>query len=227
MRTSNRLLSLSLLALPLVACSEAEHGQNNVVDFIPEQCGQAYCTLDDSLAVDGTIEVSLDRASDHGPVTDLRIESADPSVAAVVAIDDGVYPKVTLAGMAPGSTELLAIDGSGAVVDWLPIRVEAADRLTVDVLGSVDGPHAAVGYDDLYFASANTRIDVDVSAFAFGDSLTGAMQYQVVIDPVMYAAIDRGDDLASGHFHATLPPGEHTIAIGSGQAYRTVHFSVK
>jgi len=225
-----RLASLSLLALttvPLAACNEVETGANGVVEFIPDECGASSCDLDDGLAVDGTTELYLDGV-DGAYVDDLTIETSAPWIAQVIAIDGGVSPRVTLAGNAEGVTDVLALDRSGNVVDWITLQVRFPDELEVDVVGTgIDGPHLADDVDDLYFVDAGTDLYIDVRAFADGGPLMGAMSYDVQLDADLAYAVDPGDSLDDGHFRLTAPAGEHELFIMTSTAWRTLHFSVK
>src|SRR5688500_15266002 len=146
LHTSSRLasfLAVSSFAL-LAACNEVETGEYGLIDFVPDDCGQAFCDFDDRLAVDATTDVRLSGTDEHD-ADGLFIRTSSPWVAEVIAEDpDTAFPRVTLVGNAPGEVDLLAIDSWGYVVDYITIEVAAPDAIGVDVIGStVDGPHAA------------------------------------------------------------------------------------
>jgi hypothetical protein len=219
---------LPLPALLLAACNEVETGRYGLVEFVPDDCGMAFCDLDDRLAVDATTDVYINGAGGQS-VDDLFIRTSAPWIAEVIdERDDGLSPRVTIAGNAPGPVDLLAVDRWGYVVDYVSFEVAATDQLLVDVWGSsVDGPHLATDADDLYFIGANTEIEIDVSAMLDGSELMGKKSYSVVIDADLVLGLESGDDLADGHFRVRVPAGEHDLYVATGSAYRLVHFSAK
>jgi hypothetical protein len=230
LHTSSRLasfLAVSSFAL-LAACNEVETGEYGVVEFVPDDCGQAFCDLDDRLAVDATTDVYLN-AADGGSADGLFIRTSSPWIAEVVAEDtDGLSPRVTLAGNAPGEVDLLAIDSWGYIVDYVTIEVAAPDAIGVDVFGSaVDGPHYAAGYDDLYFVDAGAEIEIDAHAYADAGPLMGNMAYTVIIDADLALNVRPGDDLSDGKFRVTVPAGEHDLTIATPSVTRVMRFSVK
>jgi len=228
--TSLRLSSfLAVCSFALLgACNEVETGNYGLVEFVPDECGQAFCDLDDRLAVDGTTDVYINGTDGHA-VDDLYIRTSSPWIAEVVDEDTSTLsPRVTLIGNSPGTVDLLAIDGWGTVVDYVTIEVAAPDAIEVDVLGSaVDGPHAAVDTDDLYFVTAGTELDIDARALYDGAHLLGNMQYTVVIDADIALNVREGDALSDGTFRFTAPSGEHDLVFATPSASRRVHFSVK
>jgi len=227
LRLSSFLATASLAAL-LGACNEVETGEYGLVEFVPDDCGQAFCDLDDRLAVDATTDIYIEGTDDR-PVDDLIIRTSSPWIAEVIDEDnDGLSPRITLIGNAPGALDLMAIDPWGYVVDYVTIQVAAPDAVEVDVIGvDVDGPHLAADTDDLYFVRAGTEIDVDARVLFDGNLLTGKMAYSVVIDADLAVNVRAGDDLSDGHFRLTAPTGEHDLLIATASATRRVHFSVK
>jgi hypothetical protein len=222
---------LPLPALLLAACNEVETGRYGLVEFVPDDCGAAFCDLDDRLAVDATIDITINGA-DGQYVDDLFIRTSAPWIAEVVdERDDGLSPRVTLAGNAPGPVDLLAVDRWGYVVDYVSFEVAAPDTLLIDVWGSapdsIDGPHPSADTDDLYFVDADTEIEIDVSAMFEGTELTGKKAYSVVIDADLVFGLEAGEDLADGNFRLRAPAGEHDLYVATSSAYRLVHFSVK
>lgn len=228
MQHSTRLLSFLAATSLLAACNEVETGHYGLVEFVPDDCGAASCDLDDRLAVDATTDIYINGV-DGQYVDDLTISTSAPWIAEVVdERDDGLSPRVTIAGNAPGLVDLLALDRWGYVVDYTTIEVAAPDALRVDVWGSaVDGPHAAADVDDLYFVRADTEIEIDVSALADDDELLGRLSYSIVIDADLVFGLEPGDDLSDGNFRLRVPPGEHDLYVSTSSAYRLVHFSVK
>lgn len=222
-----RLLPISALLLS-AACNEVETGRYGLVEFVPDDCGAAFCDLDDRLAVDATTDIYINGV-DGQYVDDLFIRTSAPWIAEVIdERDDGLAPRVTLAGNAPGPVDLLAVDQWGYIVDYTSFEVAAPDELTVDIWGSaVDGPHAAADVDDLYFIGADTEIEIDVSALFAGSELMGRKSYSVVIDADLVFGLEPGDDLADGNFRLRAPAGEHDLYVATSSAYRLVHFSVK
>ena len=57
MQHSTRLLSFLAATSLLAACNEVETGRYGLVDFLPDDCGAAFCDLDDRLAVDAATDV--------------------------------------------------------------------------------------------------------------------------------------------------------------------------
>ena len=221
----SRVLPLALALCGAAACNSVETGANGLVQFTPDDCGRAWCDLDDRLALGGLTDVSLDGV-DGASVSDLHVETSAPWIADVVA-DAGTFePRATIEGTGLGFVDLLAVDDWGYVVDFYTIEVAAPDELAVDVIGAaVDGPHPAEGVDDLYFVGADSRITIDVSALADGSELMGRLGYSVFLDQAMFAAVEPGDDITDGHFALRAPAGEHTVTIVSTTASRTIHLS--
>jgi hypothetical protein len=228
----HRFVSASLLSLPLlftVACNEVETGEMGLVEFVPDDCGQGSCDLDDGLAVGATTDIYLNAAR-GGDVDDLHIETSDPWIAEVIADEGGVSPRSVIGGNEEGLVDILAVDAWGNAIDWVTIEVLAADELEVDVQSldsaPLDGPHPADGVDDLYFAQTGALVEIDTRALAFGSPLMGRIQYQVVTDIDMAAGI--GDqDVGDGQFEIRLPPGEHDLFLSNATTWRTLHFSVQ
>jgi hypothetical protein len=219
---------LPLPALLLAACNEVETGRYGLVEFVPDDCGAAWCDLDDRLAVDATTDVYIDGA-DGQSVDDLFIRTSAPWIAEVIdERDDGLSPRVTIVGNAAGPVDLLAVDRWGYVVDYVSFEVAAPDEVAVDVWGSaVDGPHLAADADDLYFIDAGTEIEIDARALAGGSELMGRKSYTIVIDADLVLGLEAGDDLGDGNFRVRVPAGEHDLYVATGSAYRLVHFSSK
>ncbi len=224
-----RLLAPAFLALlaTTAACNEAETGAYGLVDFVPDDCGQSFCDLDDGLAVDATTEIYLDGV-DGRDVSDLHIETSEPWIADVIAIEDGYSPRVTIIGNAAGLTDLLAVDRGGYVVDYVTIRVAEPTELSVDISGAaVDGPFDAANTDELYFASAGSTVTVDVTAYEIGYPLMGKLNLWIAADEDLAAAIDPSDDAGTGHFDFIAPAGEHDLYLDSVSAGRALHFSIE
>jgi hypothetical protein len=224
-----RLASLALLAAPLAACNSVENGQMGLVDFVPDNCGQSGCDLDDGLAVGATTEVYLDGHS-GGSVEDLHIESSAPWIAEVLSDEPGLSPRATIAGNESGSVDLLAVDRYGSVIDWVTIQVVVVDELDVDVTRldgpDLSGPNASSTGADLYFAAPDQAVDIDTRALAQGLPAMGRMDYQIETDPAMAAAI--GDQkVGDGDIQIRLPAGEHDLTFETATAWRTLHFSVQ
>ena len=227
MRHLPHLLSLSLLSL--AACNEVESGQMGLVDFAPDNCGASYCDLDDGLAVGATTEVYLDGV-DGSSVSDLHIESSAPWIAEVLEEQPGLSPRAVIAGNGSGTVDLLAVDDFGYVVDYVTIRVVAADSLAVDVSAvngvAPDGPYLSDRADDLYFARAGQDLSIDATALADGSPVMGRQSFSVVTDADMAAGIG-GQDVGDGRFDLRLPPGEHDLYLSTATTWRTIHFSVQ
>jgi hypothetical protein len=228
MQHSTRLLSFLAATSLLAACNEVETGRYGLVEFVPDDCGAAFCDLDDRLAVDATTDIYINGADDQD-VDDLYIRTSAPSIAEVIdERDDGLSPRVTLVGNAPGRVDLLAVDRYGYVVDYTSFEVAAPDELRVDVWGSaVDGPHLSTDADDLYFVTAGTEIEIDTGALAGGSELMGRKSFSLVIDADLLFGLAEGDSLDDGNFRLRVPAGEHDLYIATGSAYRLVHFSSK
>jgi len=223
-----RLLSFLAATSLLAACNEVETGHYGLVEFVPDDCGAAFCDLDDRLAVDATTDIYIDGVDDH-PVDDLFIRTSAPWIAEVIdERDDGLSPRVTIVGNQAGLVDLLAVDRWGYVIDYTTFEVAAPDQLSVDVFGAaVDGPHRSDVADELYFVGPDTEIEIDVHALAGGDELMGRKSYSIVIDADLVLGLEDGDDLADGRFRLRAPVGEHDLYVATGSASRRVHFSVK
>ena len=208
-----RLLSLSLLSLLSVtaaACNEVESGEMGLVDFVPDDCGQSGCDLDDGLAVGATTDVYLESAS-GGTVDDLHIESSAPWIAEVLEYEDGISPRAVIGANNAGYVDLLAVDRYGYVVDFVTIHVVAADDIEIAVDG-VMAPGAVVA--------------IDATALADGWPVMGRVEYTVVTDAEMAAGIG-SQDVSDGQFDLQLPAGEHDLFVSTATAYRTIHFSIQ
>jgi len=221
------LLSASLALTALAACNEVETGRMNRVEFIPDDCGRLACDLDDRLAVGGVTDIYLDGV-DGMPVDDLELVSSAPWVFDVVAGQPGTSPRFTVVGNGSGRADLLAIDRRGVVIDALSVDVVYIDDLDIEVTGSGVVSDQVLDYDEHFRIPADTRVDITVDPQADFGPVMGDVQYTVVIDAGLAAAIEPGGDVARGRFAIDAPAGEYDFSvIAPGGTRRTVRLSVE
>jgi hypothetical protein len=201
---------LSLLSVTAAACNEVESGEMGLVDFVPDDCGQSGCDLDDGLAVGATTDVYLEPAG-GGTVDDLHIESSAPWIAEVLDYEPGSSPRAVIGANAEGYVDLLAVDRYGYVIDFVTIHVVAADEIELDVQGNI---------------ATGEVVTIDATALADGWPVMGRIEYTVVTDAEMAAGIG-SQDVGDGRFTIQLPAGEHDLFVSTATAWRTIHFSVK
>ena len=131
MRHSIRFLlaSLSFVA----ACNSVTTGDDGYITFTPDDCGQAWCSLDDTIAVGTSVEVTLGVVDgfDH-EVAHLTLVSDDPAVAVTFPLPAAGVSRWQVLATGPGVTRLVALEGNH-YVDGTLITTESAWRLGLEV----------------------------------------------------------------------------------------------
>jgi hypothetical protein len=227
-----RAIAAPLALVAVAACNEAETGRRGIVDFVPDDCGEVICDLDDRLAFGATTDVYLSGIN-GSYVDDLELV-ADTSAFAVIGREASAFPRFTIYGGAPGRGDLVAIDDDGDEVDYISISVVRIDELDVDVEGdSVSGPETLVGTSGQaitrYRVPAGGRVEVEVDALAGRYPVMGSFEYGVVVDPQVLAALTDRSEIRRGFFELRdAPRGDHDIIVTApGGAYQTIRLSVQ
>jgi hypothetical protein len=216
MPTTARLASLLLLSLPLAtlaACdwNEVETGRYGQVEFVPDECGQAGCDLDDGIAAGAELTIGL-RGVEGRSTYGLGLVSSAPWVVDVIEVrKDGFDPEFRILGTGAGTADLIAIDGAGYEVDYIPVEVATISELGVDAFADGLTELNVVGADHAYSAPIGADLQIHVSGLAFGRELTGFFQYFAELDSAI--ALNSLSDSAPslGFLHLSVPAGEHEV----------------
>lgn len=224
-------LSLLLLALPLsslAACNwnEVEDGRLGRLEMIPSECGQLGCDLDDGIAVGGSLDLSL-RGKAGFDASGLRLVSSAPWVVDIVTVEDiGLEPRFRIAGYNPGLADLIAIDGAGYEVDYLPVEVAAIAGFDVTANADNMSMYTQPGLGEVIEVFAGTDVQVEVDGTSRGRALTGDVQLLVELDAALAGAMIPGSDPARGELHFRAPSGTHDAVFhapgGATQVVRVV-----
>jgi hypothetical protein len=208
-RLSSVLLATASI-LTAAACSEVEEGRYGIVDFVPQDCGNAYCTFDDDLAIGATTDVWLS-GNDGQYVDDLEIVSSNPFVVDVVGRDGGAPARFTIEGTGTGRADLIAIDRYGDEVDYISIDVAPVRNVDFWVTGGdVRGPDDIVVGGVIvprYAVAAGTRVEI----VAHPDGMLGEMSYDVVLPSAIRDRLDGDSNLGRGKVVVSPPAGEHEL----------------
>jgi hypothetical protein len=211
-RASPLLLATASL-LTVAACSEVEEGRYGIVDFVPDDCGDVYCSFDDDLAIGATTDVYLS-GNDGQYVDDLELVSSNPSVFEVVGRDGGSTPRFTILGRGRGRADLIAVDRRGDEVDYMSLDVSPVDE--VEFL--VDGVRVV---DDVVYegrrvprrsVTAGTTIVLVVRPI---DRL-GDLDHDVALPPALAGRLDPDSDIDDGKVVLAPPAGEHVLLFSTG-----------
>lgn len=178
--------SLLLLALPcalLTACVD-DPAPAHELKFESWRCGQTVCDLTAPLATGSVLQLAFPEQF-HLQLEGATIESSDPSIVRVGAIETGSYLTTEVTGVAPGNVELFVIDASGAVLDSLPVRVRTPDRLRVQFSLATSGSmrvveSATLGIEHAVEVSPRTGVHFNAIGVAKGEVTIGAFSDYVV-----------------------------------------------
>lgn len=198
------------------ACNAAQTGSQQHLSFTPSNCALlAGCDFADTLAVLGTADVQL-ASLDGTPTAGLDLAARDPSVLRVEAIADvGGRPAWRLTGLAPGTTDLAAVDGGGAEVDSIPVTVQVATRTGfVKFAGNAVGPTAETGYDEGWSVIADQAVAFQAVALVDGQPIMGRFQFDVVADSAGLLATEvSGSDHTYGYVYVQPPAGDYPLTL--------------
>jgi hypothetical protein len=218
-RASSLLLATASL-VTVAACSEVEEGRYGIVDFVPDDCGNVYCSFDDDLAIGGTTDVYLS-GNDGQYVDDLELVSSNPSVFEVVGRDGGSTPRFTILGRGRGRADLIAIDRDGDEVDYMSLDVSPIDDVDFWVTGDdVRGPDDTV-YQGArmprYTVAAGTRVELVIRPVA----RLGEIEHELLLPPALAGRLDADSDVADGKVVLSAPAGQHELRFftGSGTSW--------
>ena len=220
---SKSVLGLALvvpLAMLAGACNTVTTGDHGVLTFTPDECGDENgCSLNDDLAVGGTMKISLDDASDqHGSdLSDLTLISSDPNVFQVALIERGAFTSEwRVTGTGGGWAELIAIDRGGFEVDHTDLTVAFSDRLDIEHhAGNAVGPTTRIGYDQVWTVNANQDVKLQAVPVRNGSRLTGKVGYRVDIDEVLFDSRLSSANIEIGQLDFRVPMGEYDVTFTS------------
>ena len=200
MRNSIRLAlaSLSFVA----ACNAVTTGDDGYITFAPDDCGQAWCSLDDTTAVGTSIEVTLGVVDGFdSEVAHLALVSDDPTVAVTFPIPTLGVSRWQVLATGPGVTRLVALDGS-VYVDGTFIATESAWRLGLEVddgpafASDVFGGHVA---EETWHFPAGEHVTFSVRPFDLaGRELTGKLNLGTELDTPLFDALSSSADVPAG-----------------------------
>jgi hypothetical protein len=184
------------------ACNSVTTGDDGTITFTPDDCGQAWCSLDDTLAVGTSVEVTLGVVDGFdSDVAHLTLVSDDPTVAVTFPLPAAGVSRWTVLTTGPGVTRLVALEGNH-YVDGTLIRAERAFRLGLEV---DDGPAFAgdisVGpvTEETWRFPAGEHVGFRVRPLdAHGFELTGKLNLTTELDQPLFDALSGSADVPAG-----------------------------
>ena len=206
-----RIQMLSIICFPLVACDISSTGDNGELNFTPTECGVSLgCDFDDSIAVGGTLHVTVDGGADT-----YQLDSSDNDVVRITG--DVRSNRWELLGVGIGRADLIAYDDSGEAIDWLTVEVDAVDTLAFDRQWGTVTEHAGDGeFDVIYTLKAGEEVGFDIRPMYRRTELMGHMQFVSAITPELNSALDYRADLARGELSfRTFSVGEHAVSFAA------------
>ena len=212
----NRALHAAALALAAAGCNAAQTGSQQHLSFTPANCGLlAGCDFADTLAVLGSTDVQLG-SLDGSPTAGLDLAARDPSLLQVEAIADVAgRPAWRLTGLAPGTTDLAAVDSGGAEVDSIAVTTRVATRTgLVKFAGQAVGPTSESGYDEAWSVLADQSVALQAVALVDGQPVMGRFAFDVVADDAGLLATEvSGSDHAYGYLYVQPPAGDYPLTL--------------
>jgi hypothetical protein len=235
LRTLSFFSAAALAASVFAGCdwNSVETGANDIVEFIPDECGNVGgCDLTAGLVVGGTTLVELDAVDVEDDVSDLHLESSDPWIADVIGQDLGSFrPSFRVEGVNAGYVDLIAVDDWGYAVDWITIEVVEADRLYLEHHeGAASGPNAfpVDGFDEVWSINADEVVEYALLASDGPFDLMGEIDYFVEVDEVLAAGMTADADLGNGLLRFSVPAGDYGIRYTAPTGiYRDILFSAR
>ncbi len=221
---STKTTTLVLFSLLLGAgCNITTTGDHGVVDFMPDDCGLAFCSLGMDLAAGSSVEVTLDAAPHaHG----LALVSDDPSVAIIFPLP---FERFQVTGLRQGFARLVVID-HGVEIDTTTISVEQPARLGLIV---DDGPaytRAPEGPDEeIWVVTTGDTLAFRVRPFdAWGGELMGKMNLETEIDAALYHRLSPTANLPEGELEfAPMAHGDYWLSVYSAGVPLDVFFEAR
>jgi hypothetical protein len=227
METSSLVRSFApLLALvAAAACNVTTTGDRGVVTFTPDDCGMAFCSLDQELAAGASIELELGSTRDES-LRGLALVSEDPRVAVVFPMPLGRWHVV---GTGSGVVHLRVVDRAGIYVDGTDLLVERPRRLALRrLLGSAFTRHVAPG-EEIWVAPAARELAFRVRPFdAFGGELMGKLSLETEIESDLFDALDPASRLPEGELSfRPMAPGDYWLTVSLPTVALDVSFEVR
>lgn len=219
MRTlSLRWLASLLPVLSLSACegwNHVETGAYGVLTFTPNDCGRAAgCDLDVPIVVGGRAQLDLDTVDDHADVEGITLIASAPWVLDVVPRTTGaLWSEWDLIGTDAGWTDLIAIDKFGYEVDYVTVEVRRPEALALEpAYGDAVGPTSdREGYAEVWTVNAGAEVAFDVRPWRGARELMGRVEYDVVIDELLLAALTPDARLVEGYLAFRIAAGEYPV----------------
>jgi hypothetical protein len=233
--SATALAAAALAASALAGCdwNSIETGSNDIVQFIPDECGNVGgCDLSAGLVAGGTTLIELDAVDIDDDVSGLHLESSDPWVADVIAEEyDPFRPAFRIEGFESGWVDLLAVDDWGNAIDWITIEVAEADGIYLEHReGAALGPDAfaAAGFDEVWSINADEIVELAMLATDGPFELMGEIDYYVEVDAVLAAGMTSDADLARGLLRFRVPAGDYGIRyVAPNGIVRDIMFSAR
>jgi hypothetical protein len=184
------------------ACNSVTTGDDGYITFTPDDCGQAWCSLDDELAVGASLEVTLGVVDGFdSEVAHLTLVSDDPSVALTFPLPDLGVSRWTVVAVGPGITRLVALD-HGRYVDGTAIVTRSAFRLGLEV---DDGPAFSSDVfggrfaEETWHFPAGEHVAFRVRPYdAAGRELAGKLNLETELDTPLFDALSSSADVPAG-----------------------------
>jgi hypothetical protein len=210
------LLSLLLVASASAACNVVTTGDHGRLTFTPDDCGQAFCSLDFELAAGASVDVDLAAASRGVPISGLTLVADDARVAVVVPIPLGVGWRWRVIGVDGGRARLVAVDARGLEVDRTTIEVRRASRLALEL---ERGPAASYPTSEpdleMWAVAAASPVAFRVRPLDWaGGELMGKLALASEMDTALYHSLDPSARLPEGELAVgPLAPGDYGVTF--------------
>jgi hypothetical protein len=206
MRNSVRFAFASLLFT--AACNNVTTGDDGTITFTPDDCGQAWCSLDDRLAVGTSVEVTLGAVDGYdSDVAHLTLVSDDPTVAVTFPLPAVGASRWQVLATGRGVTRLVALEGN-RYVDGTALFTESAYHLGLEVeYGPAFASEVISGpvSEEVWHFPAGEHVTFRVRPFdRHGHELAGKLNLGTELDNPLFDALSSASDVPAGKL-ALLP----------------------
>ena len=200
--------------LPLLftaACNLTTQGEYGAVAFDPEDCGQAFCSLDFVLAAGTSVDIEID-GLDGIDTSRMSLVADDPGVAVVVPIYGFGPVRWRVIGVDEGRTDLVVVDRAGYEVDYTSIGVRRPSSLGLSLqfgpavahLGQPEGL-------EVWTVGAASYVDFHVRPLDWaGGELMGKLELDADMDAALFAALEPSANITGGELTVRpMLPGDY------------------
>lgn len=213
----NLLVSALLLGS---ACNVSTTGDRGQLTFTPDDCGQAFCSLDEELAAGTSMIVDL-QGVDGSDASHLDLLATDSRVAVVVPVPLFFGDlRWQVFAVDEGWTSLVAVAPSGREIDRTSLRVERPARLGLTHRRGSAAQHA-IGPDgvEVWTVSAADSVGFRVRPLdGAGYEMMGKVDLSADVDAGLFVALDPSASLGEGELEVRpMAPGDYGASFYDAQ----------